>query len=846
MFVFSALALAQQIAAAVCAPFGNALAPVLSPSSLNLPAPGISQMPTLLDFYPPTVMPGTASGEWGKSIHSDPGEFHRIYFQNLDGMRNEADEIDLYVASMAQFKVGTFCWADPSLDFSNLPVRKLLQRTIHSHFRAARTAQSSSKLPPSSFASKASAHQPGGTFMASTGRWATRSYGNPLVDSSGMGRWSGLCFLGKRGKRLAILTAYRSPRQQHTGGFGFYDQQHSLLLAKGVAKPNVRKQFIIDFVSEINRLQNDRFEVVVSLDANETLGQDKLCGIEFLISECNLHDLHLSGPSEPPETYKYGHQRRIDYMLGSDSVLEAVHSAGYLAYNNGIFSKHRGLFIDLDFHQLMGSVDAIESPKARGINSEDQPAVDRYLTAFKKNADDHKIWTRVTDLGNLAPFLSTMQIKTNFDAVDRDVTRGMLYAEKQAKKPASKFAWSPQLREAGLLSRYWNLRRREVEHGHDLQISLSSLLLRFKTLNIVVEDATCTDALTIKDHWKKAIKRLRTVREAAYDHRAVHLQAMLTQYQHKTFAPDDDHLAAENKEKIYRIRRLINNENMRKPYRNIHASVTSFTAGSLSKLFVPSHALNMKVAAKFCDPDRSVNAPQLIEMAQYDKHSVAYNTILDCDAIEGELLRYNRLWFRQASETPFGHGELFDLVGEAGLTEEATAIVSGDCISYMGIEMSRELQIFLEECKRPSTVNIIEHAISRADFTKAVKDWKESTSTSPSGRHLGHYRTAILDADVTGLHTDLLNIPIEYGFAPERWTHSVTPLIEKDAGHPYLTRLHVIHLFEADYNLFLKLVYGWRMVQNAEKANALNDQQHGSRPRRMTTDALFYLVLKRT
>jgi hypothetical protein len=55
----------------------------------------------------------------------------------------------------------------------------------------------------------------------------------------------------------------------------------------------------------------------------------------------------------------------------------------------------------------------------------------------------------------------------------------------------------------------------------------------------------------------------------------------------------------------------------------------------------------------------------------------------------------------------------------------------------------------------------------------------------------------------------------------------------------YLTRLGVIHLFEADYNLFLKVVYGRRMVKNAEQAQALNDQQHGSRPRRMTTDALF-------
>ena len=91
----------------------------------------------------------------------------------------------------------------------------------------------------------------------------------------------------------------------------------------------------------------------------------------------------------------------------------------------------------------------------------------------------------------------------------------------------------------------------------------------------------------------------------------------------------------------------------------------------------------------------------------------------------------------------------------------------------------------------------------------------------------------------------MLNIPISSGFAPDRWLLSVTPLIEKDEGLPYLTRLRVIHLFEADYNLFLKLVYGRRMVKNAKKANALNDQQHGSRPRGMTTDALFLARLEK-
>jgi hypothetical protein len=159
--------------------------------------------------------------------------------------------------------------------------------------------------------------------------------------------------------------------------------------------------------------------------------------------------------------------------------------------------------------------------------------------------------------------------------------------------------------------------------------------------------------------------------------------------------------------------------------------------------------------------------------------------------------------------------------------------------------MSRELQTFLEECCRPTTVKEISSFVTIADYTKAMKEWKETTSTSPSGRHLGHYKTTLLDDRMTALHVAMLNLPVMHGFAPERWTHSITPLIEKDEGQPFLTRLRVIHLFEPDYNLFLKVVYGKHLVGNAEKSNALNDQQHGSRPRRMTKDALFLSGLEK-
>jgi hypothetical protein len=143
--------------------------------------------------------------------------------------------------------------------------------------------------------------------------------------------------------------------------------------------------------------------------------------------------------------------------------------------------------------------------------------------------------------------LSADQLQQPYDAIDRDVTRAMLHAEKQAKRPAGKYSWSPKLREVGLLTLYWHLR--QVEQQSSFQVALTRFMKQFKTLNIVFDALpTCTDATVLKQKWESAVKLLRTVQDKAYDHRAVHLKATLQYYMDRTFAEDESG-AEENKQK---------------------------------------------------------------------------------------------------------------------------------------------------------------------------------------------------------------------------------------------------------------------------------------------------------
>ena len=121
------------------------------PTLHSIPPKSLSSMPHLTPaspHTPPSILPYLTHHEpahaceeelsyWGDTIHRPPDELHRVYFQNLDGLRNDNEEIDLYVESMLHYQVGTFCWTDPSLDFLQPTAKSKLQTHTLAHFKTA-------------------------------------------------------------------------------------------------------------------------------------------------------------------------------------------------------------------------------------------------------------------------------------------------------------------------------------------------------------------------------------------------------------------------------------------------------------------------------------------------------------------------------------------------------------------------------------------------------------------------------------------------------------------------------------------------------------------------------------
>jgi hypothetical protein len=71
----------------------------------------------------------------------------------------------------------------------------------------------------------------------------------------------------------------------------------------------------------------------------------------------------------------------------------------------------------------------------------------------------------------------------------------------------------------------------------------------------------------------------------------------------------------------------------------------------------------------------------------------------------------------------------------------------------------------------------------------------------------------------------MIMIASKHGISLQRWQNSTTAMIEKSPGCPKINRLRVIHLYEVDYNIILKIIWARKLVWNVHDNNRINESQ---------------------
>ena len=186
-----------------------------------------------------------------------------------------------------------------------------------------------------------------------------------------------------------------------------------------------------------------------------------------------------------------------------------------------------------------------------------------------------------------------------------------------------------------------------------------------------------------------------------------------------------------------------------------------------------------------------------------------------------------------------------ELLGYDGVSTAIEEILNGN-IEHINLTTFNPgtTQIF-ERLSTKRKLNDVNDDITYEEWCNGIRKWSEKTTTSPSGRHLGHYKALLKDDSLNINYNETYKDPahnimkVYYeismaalltGTSLNRWQDVITTMIPKISGCNKINKLRAIHIFEADFNLMLKILWSRKMVWNALGNRMLNSGQAGSRP----------------
>jgi len=642
-------------------------------------------------------------------------------------------------------------------------------------------------------------------------KWASRVIGSGTDEA--LGRWSYLEFVGQGDKRLIVVSAYRvCPQPFDATTMTAMAQQTRILLQQGIQNPNPRQQFVTDLISQVRQWRNQKKEVLIGMDANENVDNPN-AKIARIFDETDLIDLHQHRyPTRAkPATYQRG-SNPIDIMLGSPLLASALTKAWILPFGDPptIKGDHRLLGLDFSPTILFGSTTSeLSLGPTRGVNSKNDQHVQKFCKQVVSSCNAKQLEERLRDLA-----LKTHLSQNDFDELellDRQLTKILLWADNQCR-PLSTAPWSPKVQTAYLTHRYWALQLMAKRTERNLDTALQKIAQRLEP-TLTAKDPN----RSLSSHLRQAQKRLKQVRKEAVEHRKKHLEALLNQA-----------TAANQHKKSKALQYMIRAERNRQCYARFRQHTKPKSAGGLA----------------------------FVTVTQEDG---TRQPLLERNEMETTLLEYSRTHFASAEGSPFTQEPLARLLQYDGLTSFGDRVTNGQSVGNIH-NFDEPTKAILENLRRKTSADVLPPILDHETLLEGIKKWPERTTTSPSGRHLGIYKTLgkhviKIDKnkeqteqtteskgplkqgrDVLYLIFDVMALALKHAYPLLRWRQVWTIFIEKELGNPELDRLRCLMIFEADWQLLLKWHSSKGFLPKTEQAHTLAYEQGGGRKGRSAID----------
>ena len=170
--------------------------------------------------------------------------------------------------------------------------------------------------------------------------------------------------------------------------------------------------------------------------------------------------------------------------------------------------------------------------------------------------------------------------------------------------------------------------------------------------------------------------------------------------------------------------------------------------------------------------------------------------------IEFFLLKRNQLHFGQSEHegTPFTAEPMKEKFDWSTSTKEAEEVLEGTYKTEDDPELTEIMKLILTNCVQIAPPKKSTPEITVAQLRGKMKVWREGTTTSPSGRHLGHYKSLFTVIDksleattkkelkeiqerIAGCYVAMINYAIRHKYSYKRWKQILNFMIYKEQGN---------------------------------------------------------------
>ena len=637
--------------------------------------------------------------------------------------------------------------------------------------------------------------QQGGTAMILTNEILQYAR-NRDNDPTGLGRWCSWCLYMTPSHRTRIIVAYCPGKKGKRVGLKTVTHQHMIYIDEhNIPVRSPYEMFLRDLSAQLREWKSAGDRLLLFMDNNEHILTGRITR-RLQQDDIDIREISHTfwPPGECPHTFEFG-SLPIDAIYATPDL--EISNFLALSFHESV-GDHRTMLVDITMTSAIGKTQGkIIRPVTRRLTTKQAVCVSKYNKLVEEAFEYHQIAERLTTLDNITKtegFPASPDTKQRILAIHKQIDEIRVHAEKRCRKIyRPNLVYSPPVRRLNdkIHALQTIIKVREgVKTGMNIGRAYRTARRHYIDQPHTLTITECKVGIALA---KQRLKKLQTRQHCL----------------RRDFLRNQLRKAKDNKddERAKDIQRRLRMEYCRNTWRTINR-VT-----------------------------RPNNSRAVLEVQEQTSNGIITHT--NQQTVEAAIQRECESRFHLGHSAPISNTLLGEQLKYLHNPTIAFEIISGSFKIPSDLDSATKL-LLVEIGKLGRLVlqgNIThEFEITASDYVQYWRRIKESTSSSPSGLHHGHYKASCKSEIIPEIMATQMNVTIRSGVHPLRWGTALQVLLEKVAGIRLVDKLRSIQLYEADLNWYMKFIFNDKAMEALTSSN-MCPEEHYSQKESMAEDA---------